>query len=221
MESTVSFVLHTDAIYDLLAITHRVIFVNRSEERFEKERMSTAYQFFEAAKKVVKLEPKCWLKKPKPPFEATGYQMYYVAADEADEQGKLDIMLTLDRTQKWNCKPLNGLKSCYEFIGIVPTYDGKQQIAMRFLPCPCEHCVVFRFEMCLNRAIVENMTFEVMTAVAAVECEDTLAQPLNQYVVSVLKKFITDNEQRLPRKQTKANLIEHIMANLLEFVTDE
>jgi hypothetical protein len=53
-------------------------FFVRGEERFQKERMSTAYQFFEVAKKVVVLKPKCWLKKAKPPFEATGYQMYYV-----------------------------------------------------------------------------------------------------------------------------------------------
>lgn len=203
------------------AVSHCVIFVTRAEECFGKERMSTAYQFFETAKKVVVLKPKTWVKRPKPPFEATGYQFYYVAADEADEQGKLDIMLTLDRSQKWDCKPLHGLKSCYEFIGIMPTYDGKNQIAMRFLPCPCEHCVACRFEDCLNRDIVENMSFHVMTPLEAVEDEETLAQPLTQYVVRVLKNFIKYHDMPLPRQPTKPNLILFIMNSLHEYVTDD
>ena len=183
--------------------------------------MSTAYQFFVAAKKVVTLTPKLWLNKAKPPFEATRYQLYYVAANEADEQGKTDVWLTLDRTQMWNCNTLYGSKSCYEFIGIMPTFDGKNQVAMRFLPCPCEHCVAFAFEMCLNRDIVENMTFEIMTLKAEVEEEEILAQPLNQYVVAVLKKFITSHHSKLPRRQTKPFLIQHILDNLREFVTEE
>jgi hypothetical protein len=172
-------------------------------------------------KLLLKLAPRTYRNKAKSPFEATRYEVYYVAANAADEQGKLDVALTLDRTTAWNCSKLHGSSTHYEFIGMPPTFAGKYQIAMRYLPCPCEKCSNYEFERCLNRDIVGDMDLQEMYEIAPVLCADVLTEPLTQYNKDVLQQFIKNNVERGTGPKAGSNkpiLIEFIERELSELV---
>lgn len=182
-------------------------------------RVSTAYQFFTATKEVSTFTPKKYGTKAKPKFEATNYITLFVAANEDDERGKLDVALTLNRSEMWDCNVLKGSFSCYEFIGMMPYPCGATMIAMRNLPCPCEYCVDCRYELCFNRAIVGEMTFSEMKLKPPVECMEELALPLTQYTVAVLKLFIKNQGDKLPKDLRKPSLIDYVLRNFGELIT--
>ena len=190
----------------------------RTAERNGTVRVSTAYGFFNSTKDILKLVPKHYEKKAKPSFEATSIMTLYVAASTDDEEGKLDVALTLDRTKMWDSNVVNGSSSCYEFIGMVPQLEGKTSIAMRYLPCPCEYCVDCRFEFCSNRDIVGTPTFHEMKLKPPVECMEELVEPLTQYTVAILKLFIKNQGSKLPKCQNKLSLINYISQTFSNFV---
>jgi hypothetical protein len=185
--------------------------------------VSTAYQFFEAVMKFLIFNAQDYSKRAKLPFEATGYELFYVASDEIDEQGKTHVTLTLDMSTKWDCTPLPGCKTSYEFIGLQPTVDGRKQIGMRILPCPCEFCLSLTFESCLNRDIVGNMGFTEMRAIEHVESPAELNEPIaTNCNVLQLKAFVLHHDMVLPKGVTrKAEIVTFIQANLSQFLNDE
>jgi hypothetical protein len=182
--------------------------------------VSTAYQFYEAVKKFLKFIAKTYSNdKAKPPFEATGYELFYVASDEQDEQGKTDVAMTLDMSTKWDCTPLPGCSTCYEFIGMQATVDNRNQIGMRTLPCPCEFCLCLSFELCVNKHIVEDMGFFEMSEVEFINSPNELEQPLaSKYTVADLKAFILHHDLKLPKDCRKPALIEFINGQLAQFI---
>ena len=70
-------------------------------EKLGTERVSNAYEFYEAVSKHLVLTEKSYASKPKPPFEATNYLLYYFAANEQDAVGKT-CHFVLDRTRMWD-----------------------------------------------------------------------------------------------------------------------
>ncbi len=143
----------------------------------------------------------------------TGYKLYYYAASEADEQGKERVAFTLNRADEWDCTPLKGVKNAYEFIGLPLSVDGNNQIAMRWLPCPCLHCFHAQYNSCVNKDIVGDMEADYMRWKAKADCPDRLDAPLSNYTIAVLKAFIKMHDHKLPKKQTKPDLIHYITVN--------
>ena len=118
-------------------------------------RVSTAYQFYCAVKSSLRFIPKCYDHAPKPPFEATGYELFYYAANEIDEAGKTDVMVTLNRAEMWDSNELHGCSQCYEFVGMAPLPDSNEShIGKRAFPCACENCLRDDYDACTNSHIV-------------------------------------------------------------------
>ena len=181
-------------------------------EKLGTVRVSTAYQFFMAVRNHLQFVPPQHLdKRAKPPFEATGHQLYYYAADEADEIGKTLVSVTLDRKTMWDCNIVKGSSSAYEFFGLQKC--GEDNLIMkRTLPCPCDACFALQFGECAYRDIVGEFEFHEMKY-KAYECPDILDMPLEQYVVTVLKAFIKKRTNKNPKQTTKPELIRHILHN--------
>lgn len=189
------------------------IYFRRTREKLGVVRVSTAYQFFEAVEEHLVFEPQKYTSKAKPPFEATGYKLYYYAANEADEAGKERISFTLNRSDMWNCTVLHGSSNAYEFVGLPRNVDNKNQIAMRWLPCPCKPCFEGDYNSCKNSNIVGDMEADEMKVILTAECPDRLDVPLTDYTVLVLKAFIVLHKEKLPKKQTKPELIRYISSD--------
>lgn len=187
----------------------------RTAERHGTARVSTAYEFYTAVKRNLHHKAKCYASKAKPPFEATCYELYYYAANEADEIGKTDVMLTLDRSEMWDSSPLLGSSTCYEFVGMPPLLDGQHRIGMRQLPCPCAGCLRDDYDACSNRNLVSTMSFNVMRYKNRPEAPHRLALPLQQYTVDVLKAFAKLYDLKLPNLCTKKDDIITFISNSL------
>lgn len=140
----------------------------------------------------------------------TGYKLYYYAASEADEQGKQRVSVTLNRGNEWNCTPLKGSSTAYEFIGLPLSVDAKYQIALRFLPCPCLSCFNADYNSCSNKHIVGDMEADYMYFIPPSECPDMLNIPLSDYTIAVLEAFIKLHLHKLPKKKKKTDLIAYI-----------
>lgn len=72
------------------------LFEYRKREMLGKLRVSNAYEFYCGVRDHCTWKEKDWEKKPKPPFEATNYILYYFAANAQDAVGK-DCDFVLDR----------------------------------------------------------------------------------------------------------------------------
>lgn len=70
----------------------------RTHESLGTVRVSTAYQFFSAVKTHLHLKSSTYEYRQKPIFEATKYDIYYVAADDCDAAGRDDVAFVVDRT---------------------------------------------------------------------------------------------------------------------------
>jgi hypothetical protein len=187
-------------------------------ERYGTVRVSTAYAFFQAVDQHLEFSAQNYERKEKPPFEATGYKLYYYAADQDDETGKRDVAHTLDRKQMWDCTAIKETNRCYEFVGLPPVGDVPQ-LSLRYLPCPCECCRDENYGQCGNAAIVGEMKTSSITFKQPAECPDRLETPLNQYINDILRAFIKMYENKVPaRLTTKAQLVKHILDNHQEFV---
>lgn len=152
-------------------------------------------------------------------MSATRYETFYVASDEDDELGKEDIWLTLNRKEKWNCTPVNGSSSCYDYIAEPRDNPNEYVIYMRTLPCPCAECRLRNYGACTNKDIVGHLTAQAINFVDAVDCPDVLATPLTDYPVKVLQAFIVMHQERIPAGlTTKPRLITHITNTLAAFV---
>ena len=162
----------------------------RARERQGTARVSTAYQFYEAVKDTVVLKRRSYAAREKPPFEATGYELFYYAAHEADERGKTDVMVTLNRKQDmWDCTELKGSSERYEFVGMPLSSSGAYTISMRILPCPCVCCSIGDYHLCINEEIVGEMQSDTMKFKEAPDCPDRLSLPLEKYTNDILKEF--------------------------------
>ena len=192
----------------------------RTAERHGTARVSTAYEFYTAVKCNLKHKAKCYANKAKPPFEATSYELYYYAANEADEIGKTDVMVTLDRSEMWDSTPLLGSSTCYEFVGMPPLPDGEHRIGMRLLPCPCEGCLRDDYDACSNRNLVSTMSVSVMRYKRRPEAPDRLVLPLQQYKVDVLKAFVKLHDLKLPHQCSKKDDIITFITNSLAMHID-
>lgn len=166
-------------------------------------------------KTTLSFKPKCYESKPKPPFEATGYELFYYAANVEDENGKTDVMVTLNRSEMWNCSELKGSSACYEFNGLT-----NSSIGMRMLPCPCAECIRGIYDACSNVRIVGDMKYQEMKHIAEVDVPDTLSMPLTSYTIAILKAFLKHHNIKLPRKQNKVDLISCITSSLGDFVLE-
>jgi hypothetical protein len=170
------------------------------KEKFGIVRVSTAYEFFTAVKKLLVFSQHYATTKDKyfkPLMAATNYVLLYVASDEADALGKVDVDMILDRSTMWDCTVLTGSSSKYEFCGMdhVPA-AGAHNIGMRFLPCPCKHCYQNDFAACSNQLIVGVMEYSMMKYKASPVCHDTLEEPLEFYKNGVLIAFLKSNKKK-------------------------
>lgn len=186
-------------------------------EKLGTVRVSTAYQFFKALIDHLEFVPPRNLeKRAKPTFEATGHQLYYYAADEADEAGKNLVSVTLDRKEMWDCNTVKGSSSVYEFVGLKKCGDDNMMMK-RTLPCPCDACFALQFGACSHRDIVGEFEFHEMQH-KAYDSPDMLEVPLEQYVVAVLKAFIKSHTGKNPKQTTKPELIRHIVDKYRDYI---
>ena len=183
-------------------------------------RVSTAYGFYEAVKNHLILDKKDYEGREKLPFEATSYQLHYIAANESDAFGKDDVTAVLDRTTMWNCNVVNGSSSSYEFIGLPRCDNGEFIIKKRFLPCPCLKCLQEKYDECTNLDIVGQMKSHTMREIVEAECPDYLTAPLDGYTARELQAFIKlYNNNVVPREcKTKADFIRFIVNSLAAFI---
>lgn len=171
-------------------------------------------------KTTLSFKGKCYDSKPKQPFEATGYELFYYAANEQDETGKTDVMVTLDRSQMWNCSELKGSSACYEFNGMENSFIGM----LHLLECGrCRVRVLHVYAVNMMNArtgteIVGDMNVLEMKYIAAVDVPDTLTLPLNTYSIATLKAFLKHHSIKLPKKRNKINLIQCITDVLGQFI---
>ena len=166
------------------------------------------------------LDKRDYKNREKLPFEATSYQLHYVAANESDACGKDDVTAVLNRTTMWNCNVVSGSSGCYEFLGLPRAENGDFKIKRRLLPCPCLKCFEEQYDECTNVDVVGLMKSHTMREIAEVECPDFLTVPLDNYTVCEMKAFIKlYNNNIVPRHcNVKADFIRFIVDNLAEFI---
>ena len=177
-------------------------------------RVSTAYEFFQAVKEHLILEPKAYMNRAKPVFEATDYLLWYYASDDTEAVGK-NCDFVLNRKEMWNPTLLKGSSSKHDFIGM-----ASKKIMMRSLPCPCEFCATDRFELCINSSIVSNFT-ESSMSISLVEAPEYLELPIamnKKYTRDFLRSFIQSHGMRVGGSMTKAKMIELIHLHLQDFL---
>lgn len=192
-------------------IRHRI--VCRLREKLGSKRVSKAYEFYDTVKEDLKLPDRCYFSKPKPPFEATKYMLYYFAANELDAAGR-QCDYVLDRSQMWNSTSIPGCRSAYDFVGITGS-----RVNMRVLPCACAYCCGGRYAQCSNVDIVGRF---VDYRLSLVECPDYLQLPLEgnrAYTAAVLKVFLRAHNVRVPSTVTrKADIIRLVMQNCGDYL---
>ena len=125
--------------------------------------------------------------------------------------------MTLDRSEMWDSYPVNGTKGCYEFCAMPD--DDVNSITKRFLPCPCEFCVMGNIDACVNLDIVATVTTHDMPYRVVPDAEEFLTEPIESYTVAALLAFIKLHKKKRPKDQRKPDLIAFIKAgDLREFV---
>jgi hypothetical protein len=125
----------------------------------------------------------------KPMFAATSYVWIYAAADAKDaakflgKPNQPEHVLILDRSQMWDCSPVAGCQSHYEFRNTVSMLKSsrKVNIGMRELPCPypcCNFANFWDFEgrPCLNeKDIVGPVKLALLKSKVLVPREELVA----------------------------------------------
>ena len=152
-------------------------------------------------------------KNAKGPFEATGYELYYYAANEKDEEGKTLVSTTLDRTQMWDCNTASGTNTSYEFVGLPEAAGGVHFTSIRDLPCPCHSCRSINYAGCVLQDICGNVELRTMVFKAPVDCPDMLTSPLTVYDKNVLKAFIKLRSGKAPKENVRKNELIRIIVN--------
>ena len=155
-------------------------------------------------------------------------QIYYAASDAKDALGKdiEHVHMIFDRDHMWDSTNLYGSSSVYEVAGLSDViYDSngvEYNISKRFLPCPCQNCINHNnFHLCSNVHIVGIMEFARIDAIASTVIPDLLQEPLNNYKVIVLKKFLQKHKIATGKDNTrKIKLIELIHTHLKQFVKE-
>lgn len=158
-------------------------------------------------------------RRAKPTFEATGYELYYYAADEDDEVGKTMVSGTLDRKQKWDSNGTLGSSTSYEFIGLPEGVGGINMITIRALPCPCHACASATYAVCKHLDICGQPELRVMRLAEPTDCPDILTVPLTEYSTKVLKAFVGLRGGKLSSRITrKDDIIKYIVDNYREYI---
>lgn len=182
---------------------------------FGVARVSTAYEFYQAVREHCILKEKNWENKPKPPFEATNYILYYFAANAVDAEGK-ECDYVLDRTTMWDNTEVRGCASAYDFVGMPGS-----ALTLRELPCPCSYCCTGRYEHCTNMCVVGEFRGIAMSAVEY-DCPEFLQLPLTGYTIKFMKAFMRKHEVRIPARVTKKNdIIQLMMQTLGDYMLPE
>jgi hypothetical protein len=185
----------------------------RTKERLGVVRVSTAYEFFNAVNDHLEFTSSNYESRAMPTFEATGYELYYYAADEADEAGKSMVSFTLDRDTMWDCNAVKGSATAYEFIGL-PKCGDDFLLLKRTLPCPCENCYSRRYGDCAFVDITGEFDIHTMKLTQPTNCPDMLTVPLENYTIKVLKSFIRLRSGKNAKQgATKPELIKFIVDN--------
>lgn len=177
-------------------------------------RVSTAYEFFQAVKEHLVFEPKAYMNRAKPTFEATDYMLLYYAADANDAVGKA-CNFTLNRSEMWNPSVLKGSSTKYEFIGL-----ASSKIAMRSLPCPCQQCFAGTYAMCTNIDIVSTFLEKTMT-ITVIEAPEYLELPLapnRDYSKPLLRAFLQLHDVRLGGVMSRLAMIDLIHLQLSDYL---
>lgn len=199
----------------MYTVTHAyVTYIYRNREKLGVVRVSTAYEFYQAVKDHLVFKEKAFLCKPKAPFEATNYILYYFAANEQDAEGKI-CDYVLDRSKMWDNSEVPGCKKAFEFIGL-----PFSKLKMRDLPCPCAFCCRELYDRCTNRLIVSNFS-ELQMRRVAFETPEYLHLPLEGnrlYTVGYLKAFMRRHDKRVPGSIKKDDLIQLIMTSLGDYL---
>ena len=187
----------------------------RKREMLGTLRVSNAYEFYLGVREHGQLKEQTWETRPKAPFEASNYMLYYFAANAQDAVGK-DCDFVLDRTEMWDNSNVPGCSFAYEFVGMPGS-----AICMRRLPCPCAFCCGERYDQCTNPRITGAFRNIAMRRVD-VDCPEFLQLPLETnkaYTIKVLKSFIRQYEQRLPaRLTTRDEIIQFVMQTLRNYL---
>lgn len=166
--------------------------------------------------------PQNLLKNAKGPFQATGYELYYFAANEKDEEGKTLVSETLDRTQMWDCNAAKGTNSAYEFVGLPQAGDGSYFITIRDFPCPCSVCRSMNYAECELQDTCGEIELRAMKYKEPADCPDILTAPLISYGVKVLKAFIKLRNDKVPGANVrKEALIKFIIDRYREYIVFE
>lgn len=164
----------------------------------------------------LKFERQNYDNKAKPIFEATGHELYYYAASEDDEAGKLFVSATLDRKLMWDCNLVSGSSTAFEFTGLQLSANNTNMVLKRELPCPCPECFQGRFPYCSHENIVGMSTLHVMKLASPVDCPDILVVPLNNYANKILLAFIKRKGGVIRPTSKKDDLIKYIEDNYRE-----
>ena len=169
-------------------------------ERLGVLRVSTAYEFYQALQQYLVLKEQAYMDREKPTFEASNYLLFYVAAGDEDAVDK-ECIFALNRMNKWDCTGVTNTNLCYEFMGL-----QESCIALRHLPCPCQHCATFDYGCCDNKEVVGEMTMQEVYY-KEVDCPDVLVEPLTSYANAVLLAFMQANGVKIPTHKIKTEYI--------------
>lgn len=202
--------------------------VVKLKERLGVLRVSTAFEFYMAVKEHLmfnKTFPSIGEKYRKGQFEATRYELYYVASSVEDAEHKPadDVHMVLDRSKMWDSNAAETSSRCHEFVGFGGAGDN---LALRFLPCPCEHCCMpgahmGNYASCINKHIVGDVRTVRIDEKYGEASLDMLQEPLTQYTVAALKLFLKSKINKLPRmlRVRKQDYIIIIRIHLSELIS--
>jgi hypothetical protein len=200
--------------------------VVKLQERFGNIRASTAFEFYLAVKKFLVLNKKYDsfdAKFRKGQFEATRYELYYAASssDDARDKPAADVHIVLDRSAMWDATSAKTSSLCHEFVGFG---GGADNLGLRALPCPCEHCCtpganMNNYSSCTNQNIEGIFTTLQMLEKERVDIPQVLQEPIEQYSVALLKEFIKRMLNNPPKViNRKQEYVDVIRAHLSEFI---
>lgn len=178
-------------------------------EKHSVERVSTAYEFYQAVKRHLIFSPSTEKLHEKPIFKATNYELFYAASDEEDARGK-ECHMVVRRENMWDCTTIHGCLKCHHFAGL-PIIDNimldhNSSMYMRELPCPCGPCLANRFDECQN-VIFAGILKVVPIRRKIVKCPVLLTEPIGRYNTCILKKFMTENNLIFPKNSKKEDYV--------------
>lgn len=136
-------------------------------------RCFTAYLFYGALVEKVKQPKGHNDNSKKATLAATKNVTIYCAADEKDatdntKPGDIVVILNRDRDNTWsNCKTISGCRSMYEFMN-TPHSGDSHTLRCRYLPCPCDPCLIGQYDQCQLVNIVGCMQRNIMKLVPSV-----------------------------------------------------